>query len=52
MSRGSPYKAVGDGANPTLATIVALLTTLNVTLSIKPRAPAEDLPALGRRGKS
>lgn len=29
--------AVGDGANPTL---VALLNTLNVTLSIKPKATA------------
>jgi probable addiction module antidote protein len=40
MSRGSLYKAVGDGANPTLATLFALLNSLNVTLSIKPKVPA------------
>jgi probable addiction module antidote protein len=40
MARGSLYKAVAEGANPTLATLMALLDAFNVTLSIKPKAPA------------
>jgi len=38
-SRGALYEAVG-GADPTLATLFALLNSLHVTLSIKPKAPA------------
>jgi probable addiction module antidote protein len=37
LARGSLYKAVGEGANPTLGTLLALLNALNVTLTIKPR---------------
>jgi probable addiction module antidote protein len=40
MARGSLYKAIGEGANPTLATVLALLSALNVSLSVKPRAVA------------
>ena len=40
LARGSLYKAVSEGANPTLATLLSLLNALNVTLSIKPKAPA------------
>ncbi len=38
MARGSLYKAIGEGANPTLATLMSLLSALNVTLSVKPKA--------------
>jgi probable addiction module antidote protein len=38
LARGSLYKAIGEGANPTLAT--SLLSALNVTLSVKPKAAA------------
>ena len=38
LARGSLYKAIGEGANPTLATLMSLLSALNVTLSVKPKA--------------
>ncbi len=38
VARGSLYKAIGEGANPTLATLMPLLSALNVTLSVKPKA--------------
>jgi len=40
MARGSLYKAIGEGANPTLATLLALLSALDVSLSVKPKASA------------
>ncbi len=40
LARGSLYKAVGEGANPTLGTLLALLNALNVTLTIKPKLAA------------
>ena len=39
-ARGSLYKAIGEGANPTLATLFSVLNALNVSLSVKPRAAA------------
>lgn len=30
LARGSLYKAIGDGANPTLATLLSVLKALNV----------------------
>jgi probable addiction module antidote protein len=38
MARGSLYKAIGEGANPTLATVLALLSALNLRLSVEPEA--------------
>jgi probable addiction module antidote protein len=40
IARGSLYKAIGEGANPTLATLLALLSALNVSLSVNPKAVA------------
>jgi len=40
LVRGSPYKAIGEGANPTLATLFSVQKALNVSLSIKPKAAA------------
>jgi probable addiction module antidote protein len=40
LARGSLYKAIGDGANPTLSTLLALLNALNITLSAKPKMAA------------
>ena len=40
LARGSLYKAIGEGANPTLATLLSLLSALNVTLSVKPKVAA------------
>ncbi len=40
LARGSLYKAVGDGANPTLSTLLAVMDALNVTLSAKPKLAA------------
>ena len=40
LARGSLYKAIGEGANPTLATLLSVLSALNVTLSVKPRVAA------------
>lgn len=37
LARGSLYKAVGDGANPTLSTLLSVMDALNVTLSAKPK---------------
>jgi probable addiction module antidote protein len=38
LARGSLYKALGEGANPTLATLFSVLNALNVSLSVKPKA--------------
>jgi probable addiction module antidote protein len=40
LARGSLYKAVGDGANPTLSTLLSVMDALNVTLSAKPKLAA------------
>lgn len=40
LARGSLYKAIGEGANPTLATLLSVLNALNVSLSVKPKAVA------------
>jgi probable addiction module antidote protein len=40
LARGSLYKAIGEGANPTLTTLLSLMDALNVTLSVKPKAAA------------
>jgi probable addiction module antidote protein len=40
LARGSLYKAIGDGANPTLSTLLAVLNALNMTLSVKPKLAA------------
>ena len=40
LARGSLYKAIGDGANPTLATLFSILNALNVSLSVKPKVAA------------
>jgi len=40
LARGSLYKGIGEGANPTLATLFSVLKALNVSLSIKPKAAA------------
>ena len=37
LARGSLYKAIGEGANPTLSTLLAVLGAMNVTLSAKPK---------------
>ena len=38
LARGSLYKAIGEGANPTLATLMSLMSALSVTLSVKAKA--------------
>ena len=38
LARGSLYKAIGEGANPTLATLFSVLKALNMSLSVKPKA--------------
>ncbi|MBU6206388.1 MAG: putative addiction module antidote protein, partial [Alphaproteobacteria bacterium] len=40
LARVSLYKAVGDGANPTLSTLLSVMDALNVTLSAKPKLAA------------
>lgn len=40
LARGSLYKAIGEGANPTLATLFSVLNALNVSLSVKPKVAA------------
>jgi probable addiction module antidote protein len=40
LARGSLYKAIGDGANPTLSTLLSVLNALNITLSAKPKLAA------------
>lgn len=37
LARGSLYKAIGEGANPTLSTLLSVMSALNVTLSAKPK---------------
>ncbi len=40
LARGSLYKAIGDGSNPTLSTLLSVMKALNVTLSAKPKFAA------------
>lgn len=40
LARGSLYKAIGEGANPTLSTLLSVLSAMNVTLSAKPKLAA------------
>ena len=40
LARGSLYKAIGEGANPTLSTLLSVMDALNVRLSVKPKAEA------------
>jgi probable addiction module antidote protein len=40
LARGSLYKAIGDGANPTLSTLLAVMNALNVRLSAKTKIAA------------
>ena len=40
IARGSLYKALGEGANPTLATLLSVMKALNVSLSVKPKVAA------------
>ncbi len=40
MARGTLYKAIGDDANPTLATLLSVINALGMTLSVKPRLAA------------
>src|SRR5216683_3273697 len=35
LARGSLYKALGEGGNPTLATLLSVMNALNVRLSVK-----------------
>ena len=48
LARGSLYKAIGEGANPTLATLMSLMSALNVTLSVKPSGVSVGGPGGGR----
>jgi probable addiction module antidote protein len=38
LSRGTLYKAISEKANPTLSTLMAVLSAMNISLSAKPRA--------------
>lgn len=38
IARGTLYKALGEGANPTLSTLLAVMKALNVRLSVEPIA--------------
>jgi probable addiction module antidote protein len=40
LARGSLYKAIGEGANPTLSTLLSVLSAMNVSLSVKPKLAA------------
>jgi probable addiction module antidote protein len=40
LARGSLYKAIGDGANPTLSTLLSVMNALNVRLSAKAKLAA------------
>ena len=40
LSRGTLYKAIGEGANPTLSTFLSVLSAMNISLSAKPKATA------------
>jgi probable addiction module antidote protein len=37
LSRGTLYKAIGAGANPTLSTFMSVLDAMNISLSAKPK---------------
>jgi probable addiction module antidote protein len=37
LSRGTLYKAIGEGANPTLSTFLSVLNAMNISLSAKPK---------------
>ena len=38
LARGSLYKAIGEGANPTLSTLLSVTDALNMRLSVKSKA--------------
>jgi probable addiction module antidote protein len=38
LSRGTLYKAIGEGDNPTLSTFLSVLSAMNISLSAKPKA--------------
>lgn len=38
IARGTLYKALGEGANPTLSTLLAVMKALDVRLSVEPVA--------------
>jgi probable addiction module antidote protein len=40
LSRGTLYKAIGEGANPTLSTLMSVLDAMNMSLSAKPKSTA------------
>lgn len=40
LSRGTLYKAIGEGANPTLSTFMSVLDAMNISLSAKPKVAA------------
>ena len=40
LSRGTLYKAIGEGANPTLSTFMSVLNAMNISLSAKPKVVA------------
>ena len=37
LSRGTLYKAIGEGANPSLSTFMSVLRAMNISLSAKPK---------------
>ena len=43
LSRGTLYKAIGQGANPTLSTFISVLSAMNICLSAKPKT--DEVPA-------
>ena len=42
LARGTLYKAIGEKANPTLSTLMAVLGAMNICLTAKPK-PASTL---------
>ncbi len=40
LARGSLYKAIGEGANPTLSTLLSVLGAMNICLSAKAKLAA------------
>ncbi len=40
LARGSLYKAMDEGANPTLSTLLQVMNAMNVNLSVKAKAPS------------
>ena len=40
LARGSLYKAIGEGATPTLSTLLAVLGAMNISLSAKSKLAA------------